>query len=144
MATGPPTNDGADQRAVRDLEARFEGALGDVTTARLAAARYLDTLERSDVPDEPDRRDDVLLVVTELASNAVQYAPGPFTVRLRRTFDGVHIEVHDTNPEPPVPRRWSPRENSGGVGWHLVHALATQVSVVTGTQGKDIHVFLPW
>ncbi|MFD3355591.1 ATP-binding protein [Streptomyces fradiae] len=139
MATGPPAHEGAD-----DLETRFTGALEDVTAARLVADRYLDALERAAVPSEPDRRDDVLLVVTELAGNAVQYAPGPFSLRLRRTFDGVHVVVRDSNPRPPVPRPWSPADNTGAVGWYLVNALATQVNVETRPEGKDVHVFLPW
>jgi hypothetical protein len=32
----------------------------------------------------------------------------------------------------------------GGIGWHLVHALCDQVSVIVRPDGKDIHVFLPW
>lgn len=144
MATGTPMNDGADRRDAGDLEARFEGAPQDVTAARLLTDRYLDALERLAAPSEPDRRDDVLLVVTELTGNAVQYAPGPFSLRLRRTFDGVHIVVRDGNPRPPIPRPWSPADSTGSVGWHLVKALATQVSVLTGPEGKDVHVFLPW
>lgn len=50
-----------------------------MTAARILTDRYLDALERLVTPSEPDRRDDVLLVVTELAGNAVQYAPGPFS-----------------------------------------------------------------
>nr|WP_189532255.1 ATP-binding protein [Streptomyces roseolilacinus] len=137
-------NDGADPRDADDLEARFGGALEDVSAARLLADRYLAALERTATPSEPDRRDDVLLVVTELTGNAVQYAPGPFSLRLRRTFDGVHVVVRDSNPRPPVPRPWSPADNTGSVGWHLVNALATQVSVLTRPEGKDVHVFLPW
>jgi two-component sensor histidine kinase len=137
-------NDGADPRDADDLEARFGGALEDVSAARLLADRYLAALERRTAPSEPDRRDDVLLVVTELTGNAVQYAPGPFSLRLRRTFDGVHVVVRDGNPRPPVPRPWSPADNTGSVGWHLVNALATQVSVLTRPEGKDVHVFLPW
>ncbi|CAL9577644.1 hypothetical protein SUDANB38_04997 [Streptomyces sp. enrichment culture] len=147
MATGPPMNDGAERRGTDDtdgLEARFDGALEDVSAARLIADRYLEALERTAAPAEPDHRDDVLLVVTELAGNAVQYAPGPFSLRLRRTFDGVHVVVRDSNPHPPVPRPWSPADNTGAVGWYLVNALATQVSVLTRPEGKDVHVFLPW
>ncbi|MEU7280008.1 ATP-binding protein [Streptomyces sp. NPDC045431] len=125
------------------ISTRFEGHLGDVTDARVAAGLFLDTLAYADPPAQPDSRDDVLLVVTELAANAVQYAPGPFTLRLRRTFDGVHVMVGDTNPRPPkpVPRRSA--RVPGGLGWHIVRALG-EVEVVRDGPGKEIHVFLPW
>jgi anti-sigma regulatory factor (Ser/Thr protein kinase) len=95
-------------------------------------------------PASAEHWDDILLIVTELAANAVQYAPGPFALRLRRTFDGVHVTLRDTNPTPPAPRAFDPRSGGGGVGWHLVHALCDQVSVVTDDRGKDVHAFLPW
>ncbi|MEV5608875.1 ATP-binding protein [Streptomyces sp. NPDC052225] len=115
-----------------------------VTDARLFAADYLDTLARRVPPDEPDSRDDALLIVDELVANAVQYAPGPVTLTLRRTFDGLHLTVGDSNPEPPTPRPADPRRGPGNIGWHLVRALARQVHVVPNATGKEIHVFLPW
>ncbi|WP_376772566.1 ATP-binding protein [Streptomyces zagrosensis] len=112
--------------------------------ARLAASQSLDTLICRDPPTSPISHGDILVVVTELGANAVQYAPGPFTLRLRRTFDGVHVTVADTNPTPPTPRRCDPARGAGGIGWHLIQALADQVDVVRKPDGKDIHAFLPW
>ena len=68
--------------------ASFPGELHDVTDARLVAEEFLFDLARASAPSAPEHWDDILLVVTELAANAVQYAPGPFELRLRRTFDG--------------------------------------------------------
>lgn len=48
-----------------------------MTGARLAAEEFLDDLGQSVPPATPEHWDDILLVVTELAANAVQYAPGP-------------------------------------------------------------------
>lgn len=124
--------------------ASFAGDRRSVTGARIAADEFLYALARAVPPSAPERWDDILLVVTELASNAVRYAPGPFELTLRRTFDGVHVTVRDSNPAPPAPRPFRPREGGGGVGWHLVHALCDQVSVVPVDGGKDVHVFLPW
>ncbi|MET8573196.1 ATP-binding protein [Streptomyces sp. NPDC005012] len=129
---------------VQSLTAGFAGELPDVTEARLAAEEFLRALSRPCPPTAPEHWDDILLVVTELAANAIQYAPGPFELRMRRTFDGVHVVMSDTNPAPPSPRPFQPSRGGGGIGWHLVHTLSDQVSVVSQDDGKDIHVFLPW
>jgi anti-sigma regulatory factor (Ser/Thr protein kinase) len=63
---------------------------------------------------------------------------------MRRTFDGVHVAVHDTSTTPPTPRSFHPSQGGGGIGWHLIHALSDQVSVVPKAGGKEVHVFLPW
>lgn len=124
--------------------AGFAGELHDVTGARLTAEAFLRELAPLAPPSAPEHWDDILLVVTELAANAVQYAPGPFELRLRRTFDGVHVVVRDTSTTSPSPRPFHPSSGGGGIGWHLIQTLCDQVSVVTDTGGKDIHVFLPW
>ncbi|CCK32694.1 hypothetical protein BN159_8316 [Streptomyces davaonensis JCM 4913] len=126
---------------IADRLVRFTGALGDVTGARLAAEAYLRDLARILPPAVPDHRDDILLVVTELAANCVEYAPGPFELRLSRAFDGVHVVLRDTSPVPPKPRAG---RGGRGVGWYLVQTLSHQVGVITHEQGKDVHVFLPW
>ncbi|MFD7705110.1 ATP-binding protein [Streptomyces caelestis] len=133
--------------AAEDITSRtvsFPGKLHDVTDARLVAEDFLFELARVSAPSAPEHWDDILLVVTELAANAVQYAPGPFQLRLRRTFDGVHVVMHDTSTTEPAPRPFHPHRGGGGIGWHLIHTLCDQVSVVSDDQGKDIHVFLPW
>ncbi|WP_329331992.1 ATP-binding protein [Streptomyces sp. NBC_00663] len=122
----------------------FAGEPQSVTSARLAAEDFLCVLTDVRPPGAPEYWHDILLVVTELAANAVQYAPGEFSLTMRRTFDGVHVTVHDSNPTPPAPRPFHPSTGGGGVGWHLIHALCQQVSVVTEPHGKDVHVFLPW
>ncbi|MFJ3671015.1 ATP-binding protein [Streptomyces sp. NPDC090106] len=133
--------------ATGDISSRtstFAGAPQSVTGARLAADAFLAALARTRPPAEADHWDDILLVVSELAANAVQYAPGDFTLRMRRTFDGVHVTLHDSSTALPAPRPFRPGTGEGGVGWHLIHALCDQVSVVPEADGKDVHAFLPW
>ncbi|WP_189956237.1 ATP-binding protein [Streptomyces alanosinicus] len=122
----------------------FAGELHSVTEARLAAEEFLGALATRSPPAAHEYWDDILLVVTELAANVVQYAPGPFGLRMRRTFDGVHVTMCDTSTARPEPRPFVPRTGVGGIGWHLVRTLCTQVSVVVHEDGKDIHAFLPW
>lgn len=94
--------------AIPSRTTRFAGEPHCVTGARLAAEEFLCDLGESVPPASPEHWDDILLVVTELAANAVQYAPGPFALRMRRTFDGVHVTLRDTNPTPPAPAPSTP------------------------------------
>ncbi|MFE6200521.1 ATP-binding protein [Streptomyces sp. NPDC057838] len=144
MSTEPRGDDALTSEEIPSRTSSFVGEPHDVTGARLAAEEFLRDLARSSPPSAPEYWDDILLVVTELAANAVQYAPGPFALRMRRTFDGVHVVLHDTSTTEPAPRPFDPRSGGGGIGWHLIHTLCDQVSVVTDDQGKDVHVFLPW
>ncbi|MER6474229.1 ATP-binding protein [Streptomyces collinus] len=144
MATEPRWDETPPSEERHERSFSFPGELRNVTGARLAAEQFLSALARDAPPGTPEYWADILLVVTELAANAIQYAPGPFDLRMRRTFDGVHVTMRDTSTTEPAPRPFHPSAGGGGIGWHLVHTLCTQVSVVVDDRGKDIHVFLPW
>ncbi|MET9735703.1 ATP-binding protein [Streptomyces sp. NPDC006458] len=159
MSTEPRWSDQPSSGHTLECVAAFAGRLEDVTDARVTAELFLAVLGRSHPPSAPEHWDDILLVVTELAANAVQYAPGPFRLSLRRTFDGVHVTLGDTSTTPPEPRAFRPGKGGGGIGWYLIQTLCDQVSVVVreegadpsgkdgkdgGGVGKDVHVFLPW
>jgi anti-sigma regulatory factor (Ser/Thr protein kinase) len=144
MVTEPRWDDTPPSEERYERTFSFPGELRNVTGARLAAEGFLHTLAREAPPGAHEYWDDILLVVTELAANAIQYAPGPFDLRMRRTFDGVHVTLRDTSTTRPEPRPFHPRTGGGGIGWHLVHTLCTQVSVVVDDHGKDVHAFLPW
>ncbi|MBT2418979.1 ATP-binding protein [Streptomyces sp. ISL-22] len=145
MATESRGGGEPSSKKIEDWEVRFDGGFGDVTGARLSAEEFLKTLARAAPPATPEYRDDILLVVSELAANAIQYAPGPFRLTMRRTFEGVHVTLGDTSTTPPAPRPFKPGDGGGGgIGWYLIHTLCDQVSVVPREDGKDVHVFLPW
>ncbi|MFI9155177.1 ATP-binding protein [Streptomyces sp. NPDC053367] len=143
MSTEPRGDGTPSSEGVQACEATFDGRLEDVTDARLTAETFLARLSRTVPPASAEHWDDILLVVAELAANAVQYAPGPFRLNLRRTYDGVHVVMGDTSRTPPEPRSFRPG-TGGGIGWYLIQTLGEQVSVVVRDDGKDVHVFLPW
>lgn len=100
------------------LTTAFGGELRNVTDARLAADGYLRALARTAPPSAEEHWDDILLVVTELAANTIQYAPGPFELLMRPTFDGVHVTVRDGSTTRPAPAASAPRRvgaASGGI-----------------------------
>ncbi|MEV6197645.1 ATP-binding protein [Streptomyces sp. NPDC051920] len=144
MEIDPSRNRKWSSEELGTLTSAFGGELRNVTDARLAADGYLRALARATPPSQAEHWDDILLVVTELAANTIQYAPGPFELQMRPTTGGVHVTVHDTSTTPPAPRRFRPSQGGGGIGWHLVHALCDQVSVIVRPDGKDVHAFLPW
>ncbi|WP_410573843.1 ATP-binding protein [Amycolatopsis sp. cmx-4-61] len=84
---------------------------------------------------------DVLMVVTELVTNAYDHGQGPLEVRMdyRRTPCLVHIEVDDSCPDHPVvaaPGHTTP----GGRGMLIVEKLAVGWGVRDrpGTGGKTV------
>jgi anti-sigma regulatory factor (Ser/Thr protein kinase) len=84
-----------------------------------------------------------VLLVSELATNAVLHARTPFTVTIesRRVL---RVEVHDDDPRLPHARDYGP-EASSGRGLHLVEALAQSSGTVTHSAGgKSVWFELAW
>ncbi len=116
----------------------FDGVTGSIAEAREAAAVFL----RHHAPDaDATFRGDVLLVTSELVTNAVRHAPGPFTLKLGLLPGGIVITVGDTSQTPP--RRRTP-DRTGGRGWPIIQSLARRVRVAPRPGGKAVHVELAW
>lgn len=88
----------------------------------LAAMRAWVSTTLSDLPE--DVRLDVLLVCTELASNAYEHAIGPRAVRVQRHADFVRVEVDDHTPAELPQLGQSRLGNSRGRGLTLIAALS--------------------
>lgn len=76
------------------------------------------------------------VVVTELATNALQHGSPPTVVRLCRTGDQLVLDVEDQHPEE-VPELATGRPpGQGGLGLHLVRSFAAGVGwyTVAGTK----------
>ena len=80
--------------------------------------------------------DTCVLLVSELATNAVLHARTPFTVSIERD-PTLRVEVHDGDPRPPHTRDYGP-EAASGRGLHLVEALAHSSGTVTHAGGKSV------
>jgi anti-sigma regulatory factor (Ser/Thr protein kinase) len=75
------------------------------------------------------RLDDLLVIVSELATNAVQHAATPFEVSIQSDADRTRVLVADGGPDWPHP---SPAPSSGEAGGHgllIVAALADRWGV---------------
>jgi anti-sigma regulatory factor (Ser/Thr protein kinase) len=97
------------------------------------------TLVRAMWPDEqPDVVDVALLCVSELVTNAVLHATGPYTLHLRSTPRGrLRIEVDDTDGGSPVVREVM-SDQVGGRGMLLVDRLAADWGTTYRPGGKTV------
>jgi anti-sigma regulatory factor (Ser/Thr protein kinase) len=82
------------------------------------------------------RHDDVVLVVSELVTNAVRYGYGVPVLRLSGTSAHVRVEVTDDNPT--LPKPGTPRPAGGGWGLNLIQTLAADWGAVRRNGGKVV------
>ncbi|MYS39014.1 histidine kinase-like protein [Streptomyces sp. KhCrAH-43] len=107
--------------------------------ARRAASTYL----RRTCPSlDPDRCDDVLLIVSELVTNAVRYTPGPRTLTLTTTAHSLDIAVTDTSCRAPAPRAPDLTDGTGGMGLHIADDLGARIFTEPLPDGKCVHAAL--
>jgi anti-sigma regulatory factor (Ser/Thr protein kinase) len=81
--------------------------------------------------------DDVRLVVSELATNAMVHAHTPFTVALQSVKELVRLEVFDGSHVGPVLRR-ARALDTGGRGVAIVKALSRDWGVIDRPGGKSV------
>jgi anti-sigma regulatory factor (Ser/Thr protein kinase) len=79
------------------------------------------------------RRDEVLLLVSELVTNAVVHAKSDLEVVMRHTPQLLRVEVHDRDPRRVAALAWT-QDQERGRGVALVEAL----SDVWGTDDEQI------
>ncbi|MCD0483691.1 ATP-binding protein [Streptacidiphilus sp. ASG 303] len=112
------------------LRARFDGSPGTVGEARRLAAEHLAAAGAG--PHDAER---VLLVVSELVTNAVRHAPGPCVLTVDAGPGAVRVAVQDTSPVRPDPRPADLSTGTGGFGMHLVAQLSRRLTVEDAAHG---------
>lgn len=92
----------------------------------------------AEVVDAPDQvREDLALVVSELAANAVLHTPAAFTVTVRSLGDAVRVEVADSSPVLPQVKDHGDRAPTGR-GLRIVDQLARGRGVQRTDDGKVV------
>lgn len=95
--------------------------------------------------------DDAVLILSELATNALTHGTGPVWYRLRRTVDAagaeaVRLEVGDHGPGCPdgsLPGAQPPADACHGRGLHIVASLATAWGTAVLPHGHLVWADLP-
>jgi anti-sigma regulatory factor (Ser/Thr protein kinase) len=82
-----------------------------------------------------DAADDLALITSELATNAVLHATGDFVVRIHVADEAVRVSVFDADPAPPVLRRSAITDPSGR-GVAIVSSVAADWGVEHDGDGK--------
>ncbi|MER5936089.1 ATP-binding protein [Streptomyces sp. NPDC001928] len=122
--------------------AHYSGEPGCIAEARSFAALFLGRLrtEWCATIGEP-AEDKVLLVVSELVTNADRHSNGPYILDLEGTDDALTICVYDSSSA--LPRRYpKDPERVGRHGLEIVHALAAEVAVERVPVGKRVRAVL--
>ncbi|MEX2985924.1 ATP-binding protein [Streptomyces sp. C36] len=124
-------------------------APASVSTAR----RYVtDVLSEWGLPDDPEAVDAVRLIVSELATNAVQHTRGQsptFTVDLRLDR-GEQLRIGVTDSHPCHPRRMPAAvQRDNGRGLVIIRCLTAEHGgrlcvTPTADGGKTVWIRLPW
>lgn len=123
--------------------AHYSGDPGCIAEARSFAGLFLEQLRTEWCAVIGDRADgELLLVVSELVTNADRHSNGPYILELEGTDTAVTVSVYDSSVA--LPRRF-PRdpERVGRHGLEIVHALAAQVAVERVPVGKRVSAVVP-
>ncbi|MGA5192627.1 ATP-binding protein [Streptomyces exfoliatus] len=108
--------------------------------ARASTRRFLEGLLLTPASEVADA---VVLVVSELVTNALRHGGGTCTLHLTAHPDSIEVAVRD--PSPHLPRERTPGLNggTGGFGWPMASRLAHTTTVTRQpTRGKTVSAFL--
>jgi hypothetical protein len=132
-----PPNGGLAEGQIRRL-ALFgtKGAVGLCRDFARDAMRDWGWLPATGDPDLQESADDVLLVVSELVTNACLHAGGPTSLLLRGSAAVVRVEVHDTSTQRPRPRTPHDLAGPGGHGLYVIERLARRWGVTPHEDGS--------
>ncbi|GAA2210834.1 hypothetical protein GCM10009850_062930 [Nonomuraea monospora] len=111
------------------VDTKLPEEMGSITVARRLAGTVLKEC------DYQGRHEDVLLVVSELVTNALVHGDGSPALRVRASVSQVRIEVGDTGVALPETREPGPLN---GWGLHVVRLLSTGWGISPGQDGKVV------
>ncbi|MEV0905515.1 ATP-binding protein [Streptomyces hokutonensis] len=113
------------------------------TTVARARGSTRDVLGGLQRPIAAEDADTVVLVVSELVTNAPRHGGGTCTLDLTAHPDGIEVTVHDHSPQAPRMRTPDLNDGTGGFGWPMVNRLARTTAVTRqAAGGKTVSTIL--
>ncbi|GHB25180.1 MULTISPECIES: ATP-binding protein [Streptomyces] len=127
-----------DTMSIRAAAGRSASSIAD---ARDAARAFLKALGRPGIA--PGAADTLVLVVSELVTNALRHGGGTFTLHLTAHPETIEVAVDDTSPQKPRTRAPDLRGTGGGFGWPMINRLARATAVTPlAAGGKTVSAVL--
>lgn len=121
----------------------YTGEPGCIAEARAFAELFLEQLRKKWCTSIDERfLGELLLVVSELVTNADRHSHGPYILDLEGTDTVVSVSVYDSSAALPLRYPRDP-ERIGRHGLEIVHALATEVTARRVPVGKYVRAVLP-
>ncbi|MFF3371741.1 ATP-binding protein [Streptomyces sp. NPDC002680] len=121
----------------------FTGEPGCIAEARAFAEHFLEQLrKRWRAPADGRADGELVLVVSELVTNADRHSHGPYVLELEGTDTAVTVSVYDSSAALPLRYPRDP-ERIGRHGLEIVHALAIEVTARRVPVGKYVRAVLP-
>ncbi|MFI6350356.1 ATP-binding protein [Streptomyces sp. NPDC050560] len=121
---------------------QYTGEPGCIADARGFAGMFVEQLAAEWCAVLDDRaRGDILLIVSELVTNADVHSHGPYVLELEGTDESVTVTVYDSSAT--LPHRYPADPGRiGGHGLEIVHVVADEVSVERIPVGKRVRAVL--
>jgi serine/threonine-protein kinase RsbW len=93
----------------------------------------------------PIRTDDLVLAVSEIATNAIRHGGGSGTLTMVSRSDGVSVEVCDSGPglTARAPGELPTATSIGGRGLWIVRRLCHRLSIASSERGVAVRFFMP-
>jgi anti-sigma regulatory factor (Ser/Thr protein kinase) len=104
-----------------------------VADARETTRAFLEALRQPAVDSEA--ADTVILVVSELVTNALRHGGGTYTLHLTAHPDLIEVAVDDPSSQAPRVRTPDLNGGTGGFGWPMVNRLAHATAVTRRPSG---------
>jgi Histidine kinase-like ATPase domain len=137
-AAGLPTGGQTRRLALNGTGGGVVGRCRDFTREALVDWRWLP----ADDEEQQEVAEDVLLLVSEMVTNACLHAGGPLELALNCTAERLRIEVADGSAVAPAPRQSGPSV-PGGHGLRVMEKLSRAWGVVPRGTGKAVWLEVP-